>query len=309
MTTRAARRAVASAWGVLRLLAAAWGGCAALANAAGAQGAATRGAPERAELDAYDLREGRGTQLKLPHELREVSGLAVTGDGRLLAHGDERGVVYELDPRRGTVVKAFSLGTPPPRDDFEGIAVAGARVFLVTSGGRLYETREGADGAAVPFTVRDTGLGAACEIEGLAYEPADGTLIVPCKRPRGAGRQDAALRGSVTLFRWSLARNALAAPPRVAAPVAAVVRGTGLTAFHPSSVERAPRTGHYVIVAGPQHALVEVTAAGVVVAVRELSARAHPQPEGITFVGDSTLLIADEGGSKRGTLTAYRRVR
>jgi hypothetical protein len=254
------------------------------------------------ELDGYDFRDGRGTQHRLPAPLREISGLAVAPDGRVFAHGDEQGIVYELDAARGTVVGAFSLGRVPPRDDFEGIAFAGARLFLVTSTGRLYETRVGADGAAVPFTVVDTRVGAACEIEGLAYDPTDAALLIPCKRP-----YDAALRGSVTLFRWSVARGALAAPPRISVPLADVVRGTKLTEFHPSSVERAPRTGHYVIVAGPQHALVEVTPAGAVVATRTLPARVHRQPEGITFLGDSAALIADEGGSKRGTLTVYRR--
>jgi hypothetical protein len=263
------------------------------------------------EIDAYGFEAGDGTAHRLPEGLREVSGLAVSGDGRVFAHADEQGVVYQIDPARGTVVKSFSLGATgagTPRDDFEGIAIVGARFFLITSTGRLYETREGDDGAAVPFTVRDTRLGALCEIEGLAYEPADGSLLIPCKRPL-----DRALAGGVTLLRWSVARGAVATPARLTIPLADAVRGTGLKAFHPSSVERAPRSGHYVIVAGPEHALLEVTPAGAVVASRVLGAKAHRQPEGITFLGDSAALIADEAGSKgsskHGSLTVYRRVR
>jgi uncharacterized protein YjiK len=255
-------------------------------------------------LDAFDFRTGAASQVRLPRALREISGLAVSADGRVFAHADERGVVYQLDASRGTVLKSFSLGSPAVRGDFEGIAIAGARFFLVTSTGRLYETREGDDGAAVSYTAYDTGLGATCELEGLAYEPSDRALIIGCKRAH-----DPALRAGVALFRWSVDRRALSAPARISIPLADVLRGTGDKEFRVSSVEREPHTGHYVIVAGPQRALVEVTSTGAVVAVRSLSRRVHSQPEGLTFLGDSVVLIADEGGDSHGTLTRYSRVR
>ena len=66
----------------------------------------------------------------LPSHLREISGLALTADGRLLAHGDERGHVFEVDYRRGVVVKEFTLGTDKAavKGDFEAITVAGDAV-------------------------------------------------------------------------------------------------------------------------------------------------------------------------------------
>jgi hypothetical protein len=79
------------------------------------------------------------------------------------------------------------------------------------------------------------------------------------------------------------------------------------------------RSGHYVVVAGPQHALLEITADGAVVTSHVLRAKSHRQPEGLTFVGDSVALLADEGGGKGdgknggknggkgGVLTVYRR--
>jgi uncharacterized protein YjiK len=267
--------------------------------------AATR--PDRADggaLDAFDIRKEAAAQVRLPRALREVSGLAVSADGRVFSHGDERGVVYQLDYRTGAVVKAFSLGSPPVAGDFEGIAIVGPRLFLVTSTGRLYETREGADGAAVPYETYDTGLGARCELEGLAYDPTDRALVVGCKRPSAR-----ALREAVTLFRWPIDRRTGAALPDVSIPLAGVTRGTGGKAFDPAAVEREARTGHYVIVAGPQRAILEVTPAGEVVAARPLPRGLHRQPEGLAFLGDSAILIADEGGNGTGTLTLYPRAR
>jgi uncharacterized protein YjiK len=37
-----------------------------------------------------------------------------------------------------------------------------------------------------------------------------------------------------------------------------------------------------------------------------LRAAVHPQPEGLTFLPDGTLLVASEGGNGAATLSAYR---
>jgi hypothetical protein len=255
-------------------------------------------------LASFDLRPQAAVSLRLPQALREISGFAVTADGRLLGHGDERGIVSELDVRTGAIVKSFSLGNPAVRADFEGIAVAGERLFLITATGQLFETREGANGAAVRHNSIDTGFGAHCELEGMTYNPSDETLVIGCKEPK-----DRARRSQITLFRWSIARRAPASPDRITVPAADALRGLDAKRFSPSAVEREPRTGNYLIVAGPQRLIAEVTAAGAFVAARALDGGTHRQPEAIAFLGNDALLIGDEGGNRRGTLTRYPRVR
>src|SRR5689334_7536512 len=46
----------------------------------------------------------------MPRNLDELSGIVLTGDGRLLAHGDEKAQVSEVDYRRGIVTKQFVVG-------------------------------------------------------------------------------------------------------------------------------------------------------------------------------------------------------
>jgi uncharacterized protein YjiK len=257
----------------------------------------------RSVLETFDLRASAAVQQKLPRVLQEVSGLAVSGDGRVFAHGDERGVIVQLDACVGTVAKAFSLGKPAIAADFEGIVIVGQRFFLITSAGVLFETTEGADGAVMPFTAIETGFGKSCEVEGLSFDPADRTLLVGCKTPLVR-----ALRDRVTLLRWSLDRRAPATSPQLSIPLADVVAATREKGFHPAAVERDPRTGHYLIVAGRQRQLVEVTPQGKVVASRALDRRRHAQPEGLALLGDSVLVVADEGGTGRATTTCYRRL-
>ena len=115
-------------------------------------------------LPRYDLSGAPSGRVALPVELAEVSGLAFTADGRLLAHGDEGAVVFQIDPASGKVGKRFGIGGPggPLVDDFEDIQVVGDRVFLVTSAGEIIEAREGNDGETVPVVRRTRGLDGAC---------------------------------------------------------------------------------------------------------------------------------------------------
>jgi uncharacterized protein YjiK len=222
-------------------------------------------------LSEFELDQHAGAGLELPARLREISGLAMTPDGRALGHGDEAGIIYEIDIARGEVVKAFRLGNKTVRADFEGIAVAGNNIYLVTSDGTIYESAEGRDKDRVRYTTYDTGVGRECEVEGLAFEPTDRVLLVPCKRARVEALED-----SVVIFRWS------------------------------SAIERHPETGTYFLISARRRAIAEITSAGDVLDIRELPEDPHRQPEGIAFTPDLSLLIADEG-ERRGHLTVYRR--
>ena len=112
-------------------------------------------------LDRHDFRR-RTSRFDLPGRLNEISGLAFTPDGRLFGHDDERGRVHEIDPGTGEVGKRFDLGEDMVRDDFEGMAIAGERFFLISSRGWLYEFREVGDRESAPYRVTDTGVGANC---------------------------------------------------------------------------------------------------------------------------------------------------
>ncbi len=89
-------------------------------------------------LAHYDLEGAAAWQEKLPADLSEVSGLAFTGDGRLLAHGDERGVVWRYDLKNRRPTDRFGLGDRwgVLEGDFEGTeskrvhAAAGAGLWL-----------------------------------------------------------------------------------------------------------------------------------------------------------------------------------
>ena len=263
----------------------------------------TTAAPKRRiSLEGYTLNPETATHWKLPRQLEEISGLAMTGDQRLLAHNDERAIIFEIDYQNGSIVKSFQLADMnyPVAGDFEGIAATDDGIFLVTSSGRLYEFREGTSGESVLFNVYTTGVGRDCEIEGLTYDRSQRGLLLMCKDARSLE-----MEGQLAIYQWSIDKKQLNGDVRLVIPVAEFSRHISGRKFHPSGIERHPVSGNYYVIAARQVAIAEITPAGQVVAVRKFPARWHRQVEGITFAADGTLIIADEGAGRKGRLTLY----
>jgi uncharacterized protein YjiK len=251
-------------------------------------------------LELYDLSSDAGTQQTLPRVLEEVSGLATTPDGRLFAHNDERAAVYELDPEGGRLVKSFSVGILAAAGDFEGIAIAGERFFLMTSSGQLLEFREGRAGSSVGYQIHRSGLGRWCEMEGLAYDAHTEALLLPCKNPRTKELED-----HLVIFSLPIETMIAERTPRVLVPLEELDdRGLGKD-FHPSAIEVHPDTRSLIVLAAREEAMVELGPSGEVLATKEFKRKKHPQPEGIAFLPDGALVLADEGQGNRGRITRY----
>lgn len=239
----------------------------------------------------------------MPVELAELSGFALLPDGRLLAHGDEHAKIYEVDYRRGTVVKEFALGKPAVKGDFEAIATVDDRFYLLDSKGTLYEFHEGKNGEHVEYSTHDTKLGKECEFEGLTYDPAITSLLLACKHVH-----EKRFKTDVLIFRWPVAKGEQGdrqiselAIPLSSIPKAVLKKGE----FHPSDIAIDPITGNYVILSSLERAIVSVTPAGQVVLARELPGE-HDQAEALAITKDSILIIGDEAARKPAAITLYR---
>ncbi len=240
-------------------------------------------------------------QFHLPDRLQEVSGLAVSPDGRLFAHDDEIAMIYEIDLARGEVVKWFALGEPPPTGDFEGLTITPDGDFWLTdSAGRLFRFREGVDEERVEFERFDSGVGTGCEVEGIAYQPSDHSLIMACKRLRG---RDAS--GDTPQLRaWTVD----AADARPWGPVAAdIAEAAGVRSFEPSGLELDSASGRIIVISAANGgAIAELGPDGALLSARRLG-EGHRQAEGVAIMPDGSLIIADEGGNDQATITRYRR--
>lgn len=232
----------------------------------------------------------------LPPQLLEISGLAVTAAGNLLAHNDEQSIVYVIDPRRGVVLKQFTVGDKPLRGDFEGIAVSGSEIFLMTSNGMIYRFREGNDGDNVQYSTIDTRLGKECEFEGVAVD-RNGVILLACKNVAKKGPKD-----QLVIYRWD---PRLSQASVLGIPYATAIGSNGWKDLHPSDLAVDPATGNYVVIAAQEKALIVVTPEGQVVRSGPLPERAR-QAEGVAVATDGILYVGDEGSTDPATISLYR---
>ena len=243
------------------------------------------------------------SQWHLPERLHEVSGLAVSPDGRLFAHDDEIATIYEIDFAGGAIVKRFAVGSEPVTGDFEGLTITPEGDFWLTdSEGRLLRFREGADDARVPFERFNAGVGEDCEVEGIAYHASDQSFVLACKRLKGGNR---ASRESAPLLRaWSIGET----EARSWGPTGAdLARAAQVRAFRPSGLEFDPRSGHLIVISANDGAIAELDAAGALVSARALGDR-HRQTEGVAILPDGSLILADEGGNDQALISRYLRL-
>jgi uncharacterized protein YjiK len=259
--------------------------------------------PARAQsaLEHYDLKAAPAWRTDLPVALTEISGLSVDG-GRLFAHGDEQATVYQVDLARRRIVSRFGLAGRAGllHADFEDIQVVGDRVFLVTSAGVIYEGPVGADNRLVESIRRTPGLGGGCEVEGMTFDPGTRSLLLLCKTVKSKKWRDHVVVLAVSTETWRFEPA-----PRILIPEKRLHAATGAKGFSGSAITRHPRTGTYLVVAGPQRVYAELDARGEVLGGGELDRKHHAQPEGLAVAPDLTLLISDEGGRHAATITAY----
>ncbi len=258
----------------------------------------------------------KAKSVKLSKKLDEISGLAVSPDGRLFAHDDELGIVYQLNTKNGNIVKKFFIGKKKPKNaDFEGLCIVGDDFYLITSEGRIFRFPEGDDDAHVEVKDLGTWLTKEHNVEGLCSEPETNSLLLACKGFAGEEYEQ-----SRAIYAFSLDSLRLNKTPRFLISIPEIIsknpRGFSQKLgeffllvdpknFSPSGIERHPVTGNFFILSSQSRMIIEIDPQGDILGLINLKSSPHEQPEGITFLKDNTLVISDEAGDGRARLTFY----
>ncbi|MBU2492047.1 MAG: SdiA-regulated domain-containing protein [Bacteroidetes bacterium] len=254
----------------------------------------------RSMLSNYDFKKGKSS--KLTGKLTELSGLTVTPDGRVFAHNDEKGIVYQINYETGEIVKEFYLSRWVPERDFEGIAYANKNFYLVTSDGLLYEFPEGKHEEAVDFKIYKTGANSEFNIEGLCYDNKTNSLLFVCKEYPGKNYS-----GNRAVYSFSLKNYLTDKNPRLLISLKELNEKFGIKDFYPSGIEKHLLSNSFFIIsARGGAAIAEISEQGKLIDAKKLKSNEHNQPEGISFMPNYDLLIGDEGGGKKGIITLYK---
>lgn len=251
-------------------------------------------------LNKYDFKNGNS--VKLASRLSEISGLAVTPEGKVFGHNDEKGIVFQINFGSGEIIKEFYLTRWVPEKDFEGIAYANKKFYMITSDGILYEFPEGQNKAAVDYKTYNLNLGIKYNIEGLCTDSKTNSLMLVCKEFPGEN-----YKGSRAVYSFSLKNFKLDTTPRFLISLKELKDKFVMKNFFPSGIEKHPSSNSYLILSARNgSAIVEVSEDGKIIDAVEFNSKSHNQPEGITVLPNYDLLIADEGANKNGTITLYK---
>ena len=251
-------------------------------------------------LHLFNFNNKYAHQIALNKELREISGLAFSKEGKLFCHNDEKGIIYQVDLENGKILKKFKLGILTINRDFEDIAIVDDIFYLVTSSGILFSFKEGEDNASVKYKGFETELNKRNNVEGLCYDPETNCLLLACKGDPGEGYEK-----YKAIYAYSLTKHILLSKPRFLLSLDEIEKFSKEKNFEPSGIARHPQSGHFLIIAASGNVIVEISKSGRILAMEHLKKKYHTQPEGIDFKSANELFICDEGQGDKGTITLY----
>lgn len=235
-------------------------------------------------------------------ELNEISSLAVNSNGKLFCNQDESGIIYQLNPYSGKVIKKFFIGHNTIDRDFEGLAIVDSTFYLITSSGLLFIFNEGKNNEAVTYKTKKLNFSKKFNIEGLCYDPLTQSLLIAAKDYPGKN-----LKGNRAVYSYSLIKNKVNPNPRFIISLKALKNKFNLATFYPSAIETLPDNSGFLILSSKgEKAIIQISNNGDIIAAVKLKKKHHRQPEGITFLQDGNLAISDEANGKKAKLTIYK---
>jgi uncharacterized protein YjiK len=257
---------------------------------------------------SYHLNDPDAT-FSMPSELKEISGLSLTGNaGMIAAVNDEKGIIYLLGKSDGQIKSRIEF-----RDegDYEGIEIVGNDAWVCKSNGTLYHV-ENYEQPNPQVTSYKSFLSKENDVEGLAYDPVNNRLLIGCKG-KGAVQPNAPLNKAIYAF--DLQTKTVSEQPAFLLTEPALkeflAKNGGSKAsklmedifqpqeealkFSPSAIAIHPKTGDVYIASAKGNTLLVLSAAGEILHIEHLKKSVHAQPEGICFDTDGTLYIANEG--------------
>ncbi|MEL6865210.1 MAG: SdiA-regulated domain-containing protein [Bacteroidota bacterium] len=268
----------------------------------------------------YQLSEPEKT-VKLSSELVEISGLSTCAKKHeLCAVQDEKGIIYLLDRKKGTIEDKFRFWKD---GDYEGIEVIGDNAYVVKSTGTIYEVEAYRDKDR-KVTKYNSFLNRDNDVEGLCYDAKNHRLLLACKGRPATGQSLNDIRYKKCVYSFDLTTKQLDSIPAYELSLEAIqdylhtnpmLRKldkllTFFTAerdnlsFNPSAIAIHPETGNLYLTSSVGKVLLVLNSAGEILYIEKLDKTIHRQPEGLAFDHKGRLYISNEG--KEGKARIHR---
>ncbi|KAA3628514.1 MAG: hypothetical protein DWQ02_19115 [Bacteroidetes bacterium] len=266
----------------------------------------------------YDL-ESPELSLDLPGKLKEISGLDMGSSGDFVwAVQDEKGVIFKVSLKDGSILQEIPFWKD---GDYEGIEKVGNELYVVKSTGTIYQIK--AIGTPEQTMEKyNTLLEKQNDVEGLAYDAGQNCLLLACKGSSQIEGDSVVLEKAI--YKFSLDSMKLDPVPAYIIKFEDVYNFVETTptlrqfekiseyfqpgetkfTFNPSGIAIHPLTGEIYILSATKRLLLIMTPSGEILHIEKMKKKMVPQPEGICFSSDGSLLISSEG--KDGTASLHK---
>ncbi len=264
-------------------------------------------APKTYAMDAPDA------VVKLPRKLKEISGLGVLDNEHLAAIQDEKGKIFSIRISDGTIKdeKRFAKD-----GDFEGVEVVGRHLFVLRSDGDIYKISNWPSDSTEAKKY-ETHLSTKNDTEGLGYDRVNNRLLIVCKEDPGTGQKN-----SRAVYAFDLETNTMSETPALAINLQEIEEMTpdisinkairkltaplkNLSGFKPAALAVHPITQQIFVISSVRKLLLAYNPDGTLEDLWVLSEDDFRQPEGLVFLSNGDLFIANEGGNGKATLMRF----
>jgi uncharacterized protein YjiK len=257
--------------------------------------------------------------LKLPKELKEISGISYYGEDKLLAIQDEHGIVFLISLYSGEILESIPFGKD---GDYEGIASDKENIYVLRSDGNIYTLVLGGHPDSLKVKSTDTPLNSSHDTEGICFDRDNESLLIACKE-KGEGETEE-LRN---IYRYRPKEGRLEEIPAYSirlsdirdylelAPesedlqffTAHMKKKSGELFIYPSDIAVHPISGDvYICSARGINALLVLSPDGKLKCMMHIPEDLLEQPEGICFNPQGDLIISSEGKPKKERLFLFK---
>ena len=264
----------------------------------------------------YDLLHP-AEKIKLPEALTEVSAIDVYKKSKMVCVQDEKGSVYVYDLAKAVLKEEVGFGS---KGDYEGVANVHDTIWVLSSDGNLHRI--------VHFNTKNqktkefnTPLNKENDTEGLCYDEKYNRLLIACKEKPGA-----AMKGMRAIYAFDLPSGSIVTIPAYTIRLddirqflrqnsaekfmtnelrAFLDPGKGDVTFQPSEIHLHPISNQLYILSSVGKLLLVLSRENKIQHIVSLDPSTFRQPEGMTFLQDGTMYIADEGGDGHGNILKF----
>lgn len=241
----------------------------------------------------YDF--GHPKVIKLQKELREISGLSYYKKDKLIGVQDEKGCLYEIDLGKEKITEAFKFHK---KGDFEGVEFVAPHAYAVDSDGDVFHI-EYLDSKRQRDFKRETHLNKGLEIEGLMYH-------IPKEKLWLLSKVNSKTPYSRYFFEYDPKTKQLNKNPIVTVNLKVIIdKYENPEKFKPTAASMHPNTHHIYLLDSYLNRIIILKKDGRYVQTIQFPKKLFRQPEGLTFLPDGTMIIADEGQDHRGRLFIF----